>query len=381
MQRLTVAARDGWRTKVEADGLLWHGNGAYWDDSSYYTFTLAEIERIEAATEDVHRLFVTATESIAASSDALDRLGIPRHCHRAIRESWERKPPALDYGRFDFGYDGSSDPKLFEYNCDTPTAMIETAIVQWAWKEDQFPDHDQFTSLHDKLIARWAALAPSIPGKRLWATHVADADHEDTITATYMRDLASQAGYETYGVIIDDIGIDADERFVDAHDRVMSAIFKLYPWEWMTAEAYGRTAIENNSGTIWIEPIWKMIWSSKAILALLWTMFPGHPNLLPATRDRRQAPRDHAAKPYHAREGANVRLFRDGRIIVENDGPLETMAGGTVYQALFPSRDFGHGYPVIGSWCVNGKAAGMGIREDGLITGNTARFVPHIIEG
>ena len=24
-------------------------------------------------------------------------------------------------------------------------------------------------------------------------------------------------------------------------------------------------------------------------------------------------------------------------------------------------------------------AAGMGIREDGLITGNTARFVPHII--
>ena len=26
-------------------------------------------------------------------------------------------------------------------------------------------------------------------------------------------------------------------------------------------------------------------------------------------------------------------------------------------------------------------AAGIGIREDGLITGNTARFVPHVIEG
>ena len=30
---------------------------------------------------------------------------------------------------------------------------------------------------------------------------------------------------------------------------------------------------------------------------------------------------------------------------------------------------------------VNGEAAGMGIREDGRITGNRARFIPHVIEG
>jgi hypothetical protein len=36
-------------------------------------------------------------------------------------------------------------------------------------------------------------------------------------------------------------------------------------------------------------------------------------------------------------------------------------------------------YPVIGSWIVNGYASGMGIREDqGLITRNTSRFLPHI---
>jgi len=381
MRRLTVTPRDGWQKIVEADGLLWHGNGGYWDDSGYYSFTLAEIETIEAATEEVHRLFVAAGDAVSASSDALGKLGIPASCHRAIRESWERRAPALDYGRFDFGYDGTGEPKLYEYNCDTPTAMIETGVVQWAWKEDLFPGHDQFNSLHDKLIARWAALAPAIPGRRLWVTHVADSEHEDTITATYMRDLASQAGCETHGVVIDDIGIDAEGRFVDGEDRVMSAIFKLYPWEWMAAEDYGRAAIENAGGTIWIEPIWKMMWSSKAILALLWSMYPGHPNLLPATRERRQAPADHAAKPFHAREGANVRLVHSGRVIAESGGPLESNAGGSVYQALYPSRDFGHGYPVIGSWCVAGEAAGMGIREDGLITGDTARFVPHIIEG
>lgn len=36
---------------------------------------------------------------------------------------------------------------------------------------------------------------------------------------------------------------------------------------------------------------------------------------------------------------------------------------------------------MIGSWLVDGEPAGIGIREDGLITGNTARFVPHVIDG
>jgi len=34
---------------------------------------------------------------------------------------------------------------------------------------------------------------------------------------------------------------------------------------------------------------------------------------------------------------------------------------------------------VLGSWVVDGEPAGLGIREDGWITGNGARFVPHII--
>jgi glutathionylspermidine synthase len=30
------------------------------------------------------------------------------------------------------------------------------------------------------------------------------------------------------------------------------------------------------------EPIWKMILSNKAVLPILWELFPNHPNLLPA---------------------------------------------------------------------------------------------------
>ncbi|WP_245583185.1 glutathionylspermidine synthase family protein [Oceanospirillum beijerinckii] len=31
-----------------------------------------------------------------------------------------------------------------------------------------------------------------------------------------------------------------------------------------------------------LEPIWKTVLSNKALLLMLWQMFPYHPNLLPA---------------------------------------------------------------------------------------------------
>ena len=48
----------------------------------------------------------------------------------------------------------------------------------------------------------------------------------------------------------------------------------------MFREAFG--AQLQGAPTRWIEPPWKAILSNKGILPLLWEMFPGHPNLLPA---------------------------------------------------------------------------------------------------
>ena len=120
-----------------------------------------------------------------------------------------------------------------------------------------------------------------------------------------------------------------------------------------------------------------MIWSNKAILQVLWTMFPNHPNLLAASVKQEAIGSSYAAKPFLAREGSNIEIVERGEIIAKTHG--EYRAGLTMYQELYPLRDFGNGYPVLGCWMVDGEAAGMGIREDGLITGNRARFVPHVI--
>ncbi len=381
MKRLSVRPRENWQSIVEEQGLIWHTEGgvAYWDESACYSFTLAEIETIEDATEEVYKLFLEAADRIANDGRLLSMCGIPVNWHDAVRSAWRLQVPSLDYGRFDFGYDGNGQPKLFEFNCDTPTSMLEASVVQWHWKEDVFPGCDQFTSLHEKLIARWQTILPQIPDQRLWFTHIADLSHEDTITTTYMRDLAMQAGFETFGVVIDQIGIDTSGRIVDHEDQLISAIFKLYPWEWIAEEEFGPNVLRHLPATIWMEPVWKMMWSNKAVLAILWEMFPGHPNLLPATMEPNAAGQDYVSKPVLAREGANIEMVEKGRVIARTEGTYART--NLVYQQLYPMRDFGQGYPVIGSWIVHGEPAGMGIREDKLITGNRARFVPHIIEG
>lgn len=111
MQRLTVAPRPNWRERVEELGLVWHSAGGrpYWDESACYAFSLSQIERIERAAAELHDMFLVAGQHVL-DRDLLSRFGIPDFCHDAIRDSWEAEPPALNYGRFDFGYDGSDAP-------------------------------------------------------------------------------------------------------------------------------------------------------------------------------------------------------------------------------------------------------------------------------
>jgi glutathionylspermidine synthase len=381
VKRLTVQPRAGWQSMVEGQGLIWHTDpdGVYWDESACYSFPLAEIEAIEAATEEVYTLYREAGTEIASNERLLSLCGVPASYHDAVRNAWRNQGPALDYGRFDFGYNGSGPPKLFEFNCDTPTAMLETAVVQWEWKEQVFPAADQLNSLHERLIERWTELRPRLPGGRAWFTHVDDPAHEDTITTTYMRDLAQQAGIETRAILIGQIGIDATGRIVDQDDNLITALFKLYPWEWLAVEDFGQKIVPHLEQTNWIEPVWKMMWSNKAVLAVLWDMFPGHPNLLPTAFDPGKIGANYVSKPILAREGANIEVVQAGKVIARSEGQYSS--NRLVYQECYPLRDFGQGYPVLGSWIVNGTAAGLGIREDGLITANRSRFLPHIIEG
>ena len=377
MRRLRCNPRRDWQDQVAELGLVWHSveGRPYWDESACYAFTSSEIDAIERATAELYDMFIAAGDHVL-EHDLLGSFGIPDFCHEAIRRAWKAEPPALNYGRFDLGVSANGAIKLFEFNCDTPTSLLEAAVIQWNWKEAVFPRHDQFNSLHEKLVAKWRESAPPRGSSPLHLTHADDPSGEDAVTVAYMADTARAAGIDTELVEIGQVGWDsASRRFVDADDRFIDCIYHLYPWEWLVNETFGRELVESLETTLWIEPIWKMMWSNKAILAVLWELFPAHRLLLETARVPLKG--DQVIKPLLAREGANVTIVRDGGAVAQTG--VDYGHEGFVYQGLFDLPGSGDERPVIGSWIVDGEPAGVGIREDGPITGNTARFVPHII--
>ena len=411
MNRHVIDPRPDWRAKVEALGLVFHSTpdprldnvpGAappagsapipYWNEGAYYSFTVEDIERVERATNELHERCLEAVQHVI-DRKLYPRLGIPAHAVRAIERTWNADPPSL-YGRFDFAYDGTGTPKMLEYNADTPTSLYEAAVVQWKWLEERFPGRDQFNSIHERLIATWADLRPKLNGfgapggPVVHFTHVDDT--EDLVTVTYLRDTAIQAGLPTVGLHVADVGFDQEVReFVDLENHAITNLFKLYPWEWAAAEDFGPMLLYPEAALHVIEPAWKMVLSNKGILPILWELFEGHPNLLPASFD---APTEemtnwgYVRKPLLSREGANVTLVRglDPGEAVETPGDYG--AEGHIYQALapIPTYEAGDGTvrrPVIGSWIIGQEAGGMGIREtSGYVTDNRSQFVPHLID-
>jgi glutathionylspermidine synthase len=371
MQRLQIEPRQDWVRTVEGQGLLF-GESAqhrFWDESAYYRLSERDVEQLEKATQSLASMCIEAGEHIIRE-DRMAEVGIPRAFQRMVRESWERNDPSL-YGRFDLVYDGVRPPRLLEFNADTPTALLEAAVVQWYWFKDRFPDLDQYNSIHEKLIAAWESIKPGL-AQPVYFTCLEES-LEDYMTTTYLRDTAVQAGLATRSIAIEQVGWNApSRRFVDERERPMESVFKLYPWEWLQREEFGVHLPE--APTRWLEPPWKAMWSNKAILAILWDLFPSSPYLVPASLK----PIDGACvrKPVHSREGANIQVIEGGRIVGETPGPY---SGPYVYQRQIPVTPMGGRYPVVGSWIVGGEDCGIGIREDATpITSNLSAFVPHV---
>jgi len=375
MQRIASPPRPDWRKKVEAAGVTWHTgeHHAYWNESAFYEFTAEEVDLLESATNELEEMTRNAARHLI-DNRLYSKMGIPEFAVPLIERSWRAEPPSL-YGRFDLMYDGCHLPKLLEYNADTPTSLLEAAVAQWYWLEETHPASDQFNSIHERLIARWKDLTQHIPGRRIDFCSMDDA--EDWATTTYLEDTARQAGLVSSIFKMEEIGWDGT-RFVGPDDQPLTTVFKLYPWEWMVQEEFGKHLA--TADTVWVEPPWKMLLSNKGILPVLWELYPNHPFLLAASFERPSAGADWVRKPLFGREGANVTLHQAGREI-ETGGDYGKQ--DFVYQDVAPLKSFDGMYPVIGSWVIGhekgNSAAGIVIRESDIpITTNVSRFVPHV---
>jgi glutathionylspermidine synthase len=274
-------------------------------------------------------------------------------------------------------WDGTGTPKLLEYNADTPTSLLEAAVIQWQWLEESFPESDQLNSLHEALVERWRMVDAA-------TVHLACAWDmlEDRQTIAYLAETAEQAGKTVVLMDLEELGFSPDGRFTDSAEVPLERIFKLYPWEWMAHEPFFAEIGQERHR--FIEPAWKMMLSNKGLLPILWELNPGHPLLLPAATTREalcsQGITRWVEKPYFGREGAGV-------TVMDRGVPLARGAAGhegdpMIFQQRASLFAAAQKHFVWGLWMVGDECRGLSARGDAsLVTGNLSQFFPHRIDG
>ncbi len=384
MLRIETAPRPDWTKIVESQGLLFHSidGEPYWDESAYYLFEAEEVDADRGghvpARRDVPggrraRRSRAAGSTNSASPSRSTASSPGAGSATSTRSTAGSTCPSTATG----------PPKLLEYNADTPTALLEAAVIQWFWFQDLLalarrrstePQFDQFNSIHERLIEAWGRVRRELGERVTFAAIAGVARGRDDGRLPPRHGHPGRAARPSSSPSRRSAGTPAAGVFTDLRERPIELLFKLYPWEWMLREPFGRYL--PTAPTRWLEPPWKMVLSNKAILPVLCELFPDSPYLLRAEfepfGDTYVVEADPLARggERHDRRG---RPDRSPRPAATTRRP----ARSTRSTARCPSFD--GRYPVVGSWIVNGHACGMGIREDdGLITRNTSRFLPHL---
>lgn len=124
MRRLALEPRKDWQKIVESQGFLFHtpDGQCYWNESACYRFTSAEVDAIELASDALNDMCLKAVEHVIAKK-LFEKFQIPQSFVPFVTRSWDEDELTI-YGRFDLAYDGTSPPRLLEYNADTPTSLL-----------------------------------------------------------------------------------------------------------------------------------------------------------------------------------------------------------------------------------------------------------------
>jgi glutathionylspermidine synthase len=377
---------------LESIGFVWHTDS---DNTSYVADEIVVLSEKEAenyynAANELYEMFVKAGDYVI-ENDLLHELDIPFNLIELVKLSWENDVHWHIYSRFDFagGVDGKPI-KLLEFNADTPTALFETAIIQWAMlKANGFDEEMQFnfvyeairdnfkrlvvldndTAEFDELYEGWKILFTSVKG-----------NIEDENTTKLLQKIADEAGFVTKFAYIEDIEF-ADEG-IFYEDEEYEYLFKLIPWESIAIEeadlALYLTNIVKNQKAIILNPAYTLMFQSKRFLKILWDLYPNHPLLLEASFEPLQN-KPYVKKVAFGREGENISIFdENGNIIEENGGEYENFK--PVYQEYveLPTDEKGNSYQAGVFFAYEG--CGVGFRRGNKILNNMSKFVGHRVE-
>ncbi len=377
---------------LEELGFDWHTDS---DGTKYVANQLVEVlpEEAEAyyeAVNEIYDMYVEAAEFII-ENDLFFELGIPFNLVDAIKKSWENDVHWHIYGRFDLagGIDGKPI-KLLEFNADTPTALFETALLQWALlKHNEFDDEQQFNNVYEAITENFKRLVTLFDdpeqfeelydGWKILFSSVSENSEEET-TVRLLQQMATDAGFNTAFEYIEDVEFDENGVY-DKEGNKYEYWFKLYPWEDIATDepelATLLTKIMDNQEAILLNPAYTLLFQSKGMLKVLCDLFPESPYLL-QTSDKPLEGKKYVEKTMFGREGANVKIVEaNGTVVEHTTGPYDNHK--KIYQEYveLPKDVKGNKYQAGVFFAY--EACGLSFRKGGEVMDNMSKFVGHLI--
>jgi glutathionylspermidine synthase len=378
---------------LESIGFAWHTD----EDASNYVadevvvITQAEAEAYYAAANELYDMYVAAAQHVI-DNDLFHEIGIPFNLIELIKLSWENDVHWHLYGRFDLsgGIDGRPI-KLIEFNADTPTALYESSIIQWAMlKLNHLDEARQFNNIYEALQENFTRLVvlhgdtaefgKLYEGWRILFSSIAGSI-EDEVTTKFLQSAAEEAGFHTDFAYADEVQF-GDVDGVFKGDENFEFWFKLIPWENIATQEPALTHILADiikaQSAIILNPAYTLLFQSKAMMKILWDLYPNHPLLLQTDFEPLRGKKQ-VMKHSFGREGANTTILDEGGAVVEQtEGEYENYK--PIYQEYveFAQDSAGERYQAGVFFAYEG--CGLGFRRGGRILGNYAKFVGHIIE-
>jgi len=355
------------------------------DQQRYFCMTETAEKELKRASNELHAMFLYATDVVMQDERLLEKFNIPRAVWPKLQMSWNNRRNQMITGRFDFSM-SDRGLKVYEYNADSASCYLECGALQGRWAEASGINEgwDPGEDLHQHLIDAWQRAGV---GNTLHILR--DDDPEETYHALYMQSAAEKAGIPCKIIVgLTSLSWDSEGHVIDADGLRVQWIWKT--WAWETALDQLRAECDDDEtrallhapatpptgqprlvdvllrkDVLVFEPFWTLIPSNKAILPILWQLFPNHPYLLEAAfelTDTMKA-QAHVAKPIAGRCGYNISIVEPGTGIVKETGG-QFGHQDYIYQQFFPLPHIGEHNVQVCTFSVDGVFSGSCLRVD-----------------
>ena len=355
------------------------------DQYRYYALSRTAQRELEHATNELHGLFMHATDYVLENDNLLAKFNLPRAILSKIRQSWDNRLNQLITSRFDFSMT-EQGLKVYEYNCDSASCFMECGKIQGKWARHFGAEEgeDAGKELFSDLVKAW---------KKSNATgllHILrDDDAEEKYHALFIKETLKAAGIRCRIITgLDGLVWDAEGNIIDREGEKVSWVWKTWSWETALdqireeceADELSQQSYEPNwkegasprlsdvllrDKVMVFEPLWTLIPSNKAILPVLWSLFPNHPLLLNSDFSLNDdlLASGYVSKPIVGRCGQNIQL------VDETESVLEATAGNfsaqdQIYQQLFPLPLVNGYYVQVSTFTAAGSYSGSCLRVD-----------------